>query len=44
MVMKIKGMMSLLEKKGVHVCGTTDEFFSSEIDNKGIWVAADHTP
>jgi len=44
MVMKIKGMMSLLEKKGVRVCGTTDDFFSTERDNKGIWVSAESTP
>ena len=42
--MKIKGMMSLLEQKGVRVCGTTDDFFCSKCDNKGIWVAADSTP
>ena len=42
--MKIKGMMTALEKAGVKVCGTTDEFFGGRYDNKGIWVAADHTP
>lgn len=42
--MKIKGMMTALEKAGAKVCGTTDDFFSSKQDNKGIWVAADSTP
>jgi hypothetical protein len=40
----IKAMMSALEKAGVQVCGTTDEFYGSKNDNNGIWVAADHTP
>ena len=40
----IKAMMAALEKAGVQVCGTTDEFFGGGYDNKGIWVAADHTP
>jgi lipoate-protein ligase B len=37
----IKAMMSALEKAGVHVCGTTDEFYGSKNDNNGIWVAAE---
>ena len=40
----IKGMMTALEKKGVKVCGTTNDFYGCENGNKGIWVAADHTP
>lgn len=40
----IKSMMAALEKAGAQVCGTTDEFFGGGYDNKGIWVAADHTP
>ncbi len=40
----IKAMMAALEGKGVHVCGTTDQFYGSKNDNNGIWVAADHTP
>lgn len=40
----IEEMMSALEKAGVQVCGTTDDFYSSENENVGIWVAADHTP
>jgi hypothetical protein len=40
----IKAMMSALEKAGVQVCGTTDEFYGSKNENNGIWVAADHTP
>ena len=40
----IKAMMTALEKAGVQVCGTTDEFYGSKNDNNGIWVAADHTP
>jgi hypothetical protein len=47
MVMKTKGikaMMSTLTKKGVHVCGTTDEFYGSKKENNGIWVAAEYTP
>ncbi len=37
----IKAMMAALEGKGVHVCGTTDQFYGSKNDNNGIWVAAD---
>jgi hypothetical protein len=47
MVMKTKGiekMMSTLTKKGVHVCGTTDEFYGIKGDNNGIWIAADSNP
>ena len=40
----IKSMMSTLTKLGVHVCGTTDEFYGSKNDNMGIWVAAEYTP
>jgi hypothetical protein len=40
----IKSMMSTLEKKGLHVCGTTDEFYGYKNDNNGIWVAADSNP
>jgi hypothetical protein len=40
----IKSMMSTLEKKGVHVCGTTDEFYGTKNENNGIWVAADSNP
>ncbi len=40
----IKSMMSTLEKKGVRVCGTTDEFYGCKNDNNGIWVAAEYTP
>ena len=39
-----KAMMKALQEKGVRVCGTTTDFFGSKTDNKGIWVAADHTP
>jgi hypothetical protein len=47
MVMKAKGikaMMTALKAKGVHVCGTTDEFYGCKNDNNGIWVAAEYTP
>ena len=40
----IKSMMSTLTKLGVHVCGTTDEFYGEKNDNNGIWVAADSNP
>jgi hypothetical protein len=40
----IKAMMSTLEAKGVHVVGTTDEFYSSKNDNNGIWISAESTP
>ena len=40
----IKAMMSALEKAGVQVCGTTDEFYGSKNENNGIWVAADSNP
>jgi hypothetical protein len=40
----IKSMMSTLEKKGLHVCGTTDEFYGCKNDNNGIWIAADSNP
>jgi len=43
-VKSIKSMMSTLTKKGVHVCGTTDEFYGCKNDNNGIWVAADSNP
>ena len=45
--MQVKGieeMMELLTQEGVNVVGTTDDFYSSENENVGIWVAADHTP
>ena len=42
--MKIEKMMELLEKQGVYVCGTTDDFYNSREEVVGIWVAADHTP
>jgi hypothetical protein len=47
MVMKTKGikaMMTALKAKGVHVSGTTDEFYGSKNENNGIWVAAEYTP
>jgi len=47
MVMKAKGikaMMTALEAKGVHVCGTTDEFYSTKNENNGIWISAESTP
>ena len=40
--MKTKGitaMMTTLKAKGVHVCGTTDEFYGEKNDNNGIWVS-----
>ena len=42
----MKAMMSALEKKGVKVVGSTEEFFgrASKNQNIGIWVAADSTP
>ena len=40
----IKAMMTALKAKGVHVCGTTDEFYGEKNDNNGIWVAAEYTP
>lgn len=40
----IEEMMELLTQEGVNVVGTTDEFYSSENHNIGIWVAADSTP
>jgi hypothetical protein len=40
----IKAMMTLLEKKGVYVCGTTHDFYGTHEGSKGIWIAADHTP
>ena len=40
----IKSMMSTLTKQGVHVCGTTDQFYGSKNENNGIWVAADSNP
>ena len=41
---KIKAMMALLEENGVRVCGTAADFYSSKVENEGIWVAADYTP
>ncbi len=40
----IEEMMDLLTQEGVNVVGTTDDFYSSENQNVGIWVAADSTP
>ena len=40
----IEEMMDLLTQEGVNVVGTTDDFYSSENDNVGIWIAADSTP
>ena len=40
----IKAMMTALKAKGVHVCGTTDEFYGHKNDNNGIWIAADSNP
>jgi len=40
----IESMMTALKAKGVHVCGTTDEFYGEKNDNNGIWVAAEYTP
>ena len=40
----IKAMMSTLEKAGVQVCGTTDEFYGEKNDNNGIWISAESTP
>ena len=41
---KMKAMMTLLEENGVRVCGTEADFYSSKVENEGIWVAADYTP
>ncbi len=41
---KIKEVMTLLEENGVRVCGTAADFYSSKVENEGIWVAADYTP
>lgn len=40
----IKSMMSTLTKMGLHVCGTTDEFYGEKNDNNGIWISAESTP
>ena len=40
----IEEMMDLLTQEGVNVVGTTDDFYNSENQNVGIWVAADSTP
>ena len=40
----IEAMMTALKAKGVHVSGTTDEFYGEKNDNNGIWVAAEYTP
>lgn len=45
--MQVKGieeMMELLTLEGVDVVGTTDDFYNSENQNVGIWIAADSTP
>ena len=44
MMKKIDDMMELLNATGLHVCGTTDEFYGCKNDNNGIWVAADSNP
>ena len=43
-VESIKEMMMVLETNGVHVSGTTDEFYGEKGDVNGIWVAAEYTP
>lgn len=40
----IEEMMDLLTQEGVNVVGTTDDFYNSENQNVGIWIAADSTP
>ena len=40
----IKAMMTLLEKKGCKVCGTTEDFYGRHNNTPGVWIAADHTP
>ena len=44
MMKKIDDMMELLNATGLHVCGTTDEFYGCKNDNNGIWVAAYSNP
>ncbi len=40
----IKAVMTLLEKKGCKVCGTTEDFYGRHNGTLGVWIAADHTP
>ena len=44
MVMKIEKMMELLEEKGVHVVGTTEDFYRAKGEVVGIWISAESTP
>jgi hypothetical protein len=40
----IKAMMTLLELKGAHVCGTASEFYGYKTEVEGIWISAESTP
>lgn len=42
----LRKMSELLEKKGIKVCGTAEEFYGDyNMENdRGLWIAADETP
>lgn len=39
-------MMDLLKKRGVHVCGTDDDFYGRDggLWSEGIWISGESTP
>ena len=37
----ISEMIALLEKKGIQVCGTTDDFYGYKGDSQGIWMSGE---
>ena len=43
-VLSREQMMKWLETKGVHVAGTTEQFYGEGAGNKGIWVSGESTP
>jgi hypothetical protein len=44
---EIDKMMTLLTNEGVHVCGTTEDFYGGRDENSGengIWISGESTP
>jgi hypothetical protein len=40
----LRKMMSDFEDRGIRICGTASEFYGYQVENEGIWIAADSHP
>ena len=40
----LRKMMNDIEAHGINVCGTASDFYGRQVENEGIWIAADSHP